>query len=621
IYADLDNDGDLDIVVNNINAPATLLKNKAVDHQKGDFLKVSLKGPAANQQAIGAKITLSFADGTQQSRQHIATRGYLSSVADAVHFGFKDKSPQQLDITWPDGTTQIVQDLPTNQSLEVTYQGEAKTPPSTPDSPLFTKVDVLTEHQDPYFNDYQLQVLLPHKLSQTGPCVAKADVNQDGLIDLYIGGGHRQAGQLLLGNRNGKFSEIAIPDFQKEAFYEDQSTTFLDADGDGDQDLYVVSGSYEFFKNPIALQDRLYLNDGKGNFQRAKDRLPTMLSSGAIVVAADYDQDGDPDLLVGGRVIPGKYPYPPKTYLLQNEDGYFVDATAELAPSLSNIGMVTGAVWADLNQDNQLDVILTGEWMGIEVLLNQDGQLKKSDDYDYLAQQKGWWNKLKVTDVDADGDLDIIAGNLGLNSKFQASADKPFRIYTDDFDANGSADILLAKECDGKEVPIRGKTCMTQQMPYLANRVKTYAQFANSELSEIVGTDLSKSLNYEVTEFRSGIFINNGTADFTFQPLPNAAQVAPVNSIVFSDFDGDQLPDLLVAGNNYHPEVETTRADAGISTLLKGDGSGQFSAIANQQTGLFLDGDVRALEMITVGEKDYLVVVFNGGVHELYEVQ
>ncbi|MGS0526399.1 FG-GAP repeat domain-containing protein [Zobellia nedashkovskayae] len=411
-----------------------------------------------------------------------------------------------------------------------------------------------------------------------------------------------------------------INSFDIDKHFEDQGVLFFDADNDKDQDLYVVSGSYEFFKKPNELQDRLYLNDGKGNFNRAENAIPEIISSGSTVISGDYDKDGDLDLFIGGRLVPGKYPTTPTSYLLENNKGIFKIVTSKVAPELDNIGMVTDATWQDITQDGSLDLIVTGEWMGIEVFENLDNKLVRSSKYTTLSETKGWWNKVLVADVDADGDMDIIAGNQGFNSKFHASTEDPFNIYADDFDENGSQDILLAKNYDGKQVPIRGKSCMTQQLPYLDKRIKTFEDFASRDLEGIIGKDLEKSIHYSVVEFSSGIFINNGHGKFKFNSFEKQIQKSPINSIIYTDFDNDGIKDIILAGNNYHTEVETTRNDAGIGVFLKGNKNGKFNYIPNKDTGLYLNGDVRDIEWFENSGKKYLIVTNNNEEHILYKL-
>ncbi len=621
VYADLDSDGDLDIVINNINEPATVLKNKAIELQKGDFIKLKFKGPATNPFGVGVKANVVLKDGTSLLRQLINTRGYLSSVSNELHFGFKkDENVDFLEVVWPDGKTQKINLESANKSLVIDYsEASNNSVTKSKTTPIFAKVDTLSKHEDSYFNDFDLQILLPNKLSQTGPFATSSDLNNDGFEDFYIGGAKNQSGQLFFGGANKTFKEIQVIAFEADKKYEDQGALFVDVDQDGDKDLYVVSGSYESYLNEADLQDRLYLNDGSGNFEKGQGVLPQIKSSGSTVVAGDYDNDGDLDLFVGGRLVPGKYPTAPTSYLLRNNKGVFEIVTADFAPELEKVGMITDASWADINKDGSLDLIVTGEWMGIEVFENDGKKLVQNSKYKELSESSGWWSSIAVEDIDDDGDLDIIAGNLGLNSKFHASKDDPFNVYTNDFDGNGSEDILLAKSYNGKEVPVRGKTCMTQQLPYLGKRIESYQDFASRDLSEIIGKNLDKSLHYTAVEFRSGIFKNNGS-DFEFTPFSYAVQKSPVNSILYKDFDKDGIKDLLLAGNNYMAEIETTRYDAGIGSFLKGKKEGDFKHISNNEIELYLDGDIRDMIFIEQHGEQYILVTNNNARHRLYQL-
>lgn len=625
VYADLDNDGDLDIVVNNINDDASILKNHAVELNNGHYLQVKLEGPEKNKNGLGATVLLEQTDGTIQSRQLTNTRGFLSSVSNSIHFGLsKDVSIKKVTVKWLDGKQQTVENVNPNQNLKLSYSQAQETQAANlnkpNDQPILTKLNSNISHEDPYFNDYDLQVLLPHKLSQLGPALAKADVNNDGIEDVFIGGANGRPAKLLIGNNSGQYKEKANNVFITDKKYEDIGAAFFDADNDGDQDLYVAHGSYEFYGYPSALQDMLYLNDGHGNFSRSENLIPEITSAGSTVAPFDYDKDGDIDIFVGGRVIPGRYPHPATSYLLINENGVFVDKTQQLSPELKELGLVTHAVWSDINGDNEQDLIVTGEWLGIEVFINTNNKLVKNTDYKELSTHVGWWNKLLVTDYDNDGDLDIIAGNLGLNYKFHATAEKPFKIYSTDFDFNGTEDVILAKEYNGEEVPIRGKTCMTQQIPHLAQKIPNYNEFANKNLEGILGKRLNMALNYEATEFRSGIFVNNGTNGFDFKPFPNIVQSSPINSILFSDLNNDGNKDLVLAGNNYQSEVETTKADAGTGHILIGKGQGAFTTLNQALSGFFVDKDVRNMVYLKGKSSDYVFVANNNDTQDIFKV-
>ncbi len=621
VYVDLDNDGDLDIVTSNLDENATILKNNSIEQKKGNYLQVRFKGPENNRFGVGTKVILHTSNGSVLTRQLINGRGYLSSMSNKLHFGLPNQEKiDKLEVIWPDDKKEIIQNISVNQVLELDYANAAVKTVGNQESvkTLFAQQAFDFGHEEKIFNDFDVQLLLPHKLSQQGPAVAKADLNGDGVEDLYLGGAHGFSPDLLV-SINGAYQKITVPDFEKDKLHEDVDAIFFDADNDGDLDLYVVSGSYEFNEDSPLLQDRLYINKGNLKFERSKSSLPDLRVSGSVVIAGDYDADGDLDLFIGGRVIPGQYPYSPKSTLLMNNGGTFQDVTQSIAEELSQVGMVTTAQWADMEGDGDIDLVVAGEWMGIEVFTNTDGKFIKDPKYESLASQTGWWNKIMVTDMDADGDMDIIAGNLGLNYKFHASKEKPFHVYTNDFDENGTADIMLAKNYEGKLVPVRGKNCTSQQMPYLKERVKTYEEYASRDLKGIVGDGFETANHLQAVEFRSGYFVN-GQEAFEFVPFTTRAQMSPINGIIYDDFDGDGIKDLVLAGNNYMAEVETTRADAGIGSLLKGTETGAFQYVENRLTGFYANKDARDLLLVEGNGSKSILVANNNGAYQFYKM-
>jgi hypothetical protein len=624
VYVDLDNDGDLDIVTNNLDENATLLRNNAREIGKNNFLEIKFKGPEKNKFGLGTQVKVYKKNGDILVRELINARGYLSSMPNTLHFGLgEDSSVEKIEVVWFDGKTQILKYNKVNQTLTLSYAESVeviKNDYQTEIKTLFTEQNFNFFHIEIPFKDYDKQLLLPHKLSQTGPAIAKADVNDDGLDDIFIGGAHNQEAQLLIATKFDGFIVKPMQNFITDKAYEDVSACFFDADNDGDQDLYVVSGSYEFDENSPLLEDRLYINTNS-NFKKSTGKIPSIKSAGSIVKAGDFDNDGDVDLFIGSRVIPGRYPYAPVHQLLINDGGVFKNTITSLAPELENIGMINDAQWVDINNDKSLDLVVTGEWMGIEVFINKNGTLSKHKDYASLASKVGWWNTIEIADVDGDGDSDIIAGNLGLNYKFQASDQEPFHIYTNDFDKNGTEDIFLAKDYNGKQVPVRGKSCSSQQIPSLKEKIKTYNEFANADLQGILGDEITTSLHYKATEFRSGIFINDGNNQFTFQPFSIQAQISPITGIIYEDLDGDGIKDMLLVGNNYQSEVETTRADAGIGTYYKGESAGKFKYLKNNYTGLLADKDVRKVMLIKTAIGKSVVVANNNDKHQLFSLK
>lgn len=623
---DLDNDGDLDIVVNNLEGEAFIYKNKA-ENTGNHYLKIKLAGPEKNKFGLGVKVRLSY-DNEIQYHEFKTVRGYLSSVEPMVHFGLGNtKYIDQVHVLWPDGKENLLNDIKTNQTLVVNYQEaevELSTKPSKIKPLLIEKTQSCFEeafvHQENEFDDYRIQVLLPHKLSQLGPCLAVGDVNQDGLDDFFVGGAHQQAGKLFLQGKNSSFSSTLILDFETDNKFEDTGAALFDADGDGDLDLYVVSGGNEFQPGSRFLQDRLYFNDGSGHFQRSAG-LPQITSSGSCVRPYDFDQDGDLDLFVGGRVVPFHYPEAPRSYLLENDNGQFIDVTAQIAPELSQTGMVTDATWQDINGDHLAELILVGEWMPITIFQKINGIFENASAAYIPEHSQGWWNTIDTTDFDMDGDMDFIVGNLGLNYKFNAKKDKPFTVYADDFDQNGTNDIFLAEYDGNRIVPIRGKECSSQQLPSLRKKFESYKKFADADLHQILDGKTQNALKYEVHLFAS-VLLENQDGNLKIKKLPNEAQFSTVNGIISEDFNGDGKVDLLIAGNKFEAEVETTRADSSPGTLFLQNEEREWEPLPISKSGFFVPYNVKTLQRIGLGNQDDIgiLVGVNDGTLRLYQL-
>jgi hypothetical protein len=627
-YADLDLDGDLDLIVNNIDAPALVYQNNADALGKSNSIQIKFKGPDKNPLGLGVKVQLKTPDGWQYEELTLS-RGFQSSVEPVLHFGLgKYSQADQIKILWPDNKVETLSEVPAGESVLVDYTNARESTPAKADATagfIFQKSRALGAytHREKAYDDYKDQVLLPHKLSQNGPGMAVGDINNDQLDDLYIGGAAGQAGQLFLQDASGAFIPAKASVFEKDKGYEDMGAIFFDANGDQSLDLYVVSGSYEFPEQSKMLQDRLYLNDGSGQFTRAENALPALTSSGSCVIAADFDKDNDLDLFVGGRVVPKKYPQSPSSYILQNDQGVFKDVTAELAPELQQIGMVTAALWTDYDNDSYPDLLLAGEWMPICLFQNQKGEALERAATPGLDNSSGWWNSICGGDFDNDGDIDYILGNMGLNSKNQASPAYPFHIYAKDFDESGSFDIVLGYYNKGIQYPVRGLQCSSEQIPELASKIPTFEEFGNLTIEGIYGAEeLENALHLEVVNFSSSYLENRGSEGFTLHPLPLDAQFGPTYGQLVEDFDGDGCLDVLIAGNQYPVEVETGRYDAHKGLLLRGDCAGGFEAVLPRASGFFVDGDTKSMSMISLGgDKGMGVLVAeNDGPVHLFEL-
>ncbi|MEO5563679.1 MAG: FG-GAP-like repeat-containing protein, partial [Chitinophagaceae bacterium] len=618
--ADLDNDGDLDLVVNNLDGEAFLYQN--VTDKKNNYLRVKLEGPGKNKDGIGAKVTV-YGDGKQQFFQQKTVRGYLSSNEPVIHFGLgKTEKVDSVKVEWLGGKVNIIKDVKVNQVLPVSYATATQQINATTVLPtLFTaNGNLLSQpftHKENVYDEYEDQVLLPHAFSRSGPFIATGDVNKDGAEDFYIGGAAGQAGALYLQNGD-KLVKKDIADFEKDKAFEDIGCSFLDIDTDGDLDLYVVSGGSQFPEGSGMYQDRVYSNDGKGNF--TKTAAPVTMSSGSCVIAFDIDGDGDTDIFRGGQVVPHAYPNAPRSYLFINEKGKLVDKTMELAPGLVKPGMVNSAVWADLNGDKKSELIIAGEWMPIKVFDYKNGKLEDASSGYGFAGTEGWWDKLVAGDIDGDGDMDLVAGNLGENYKFQASKEKPFEVFAKDFDGNGTNDIFLAKHLNDIMVPIRGRECTSQQCAIIAKKFPTYLSFAESDLKGILGPDIENALHYKAHLFSSVIFIND-KGKFTMKKLPIEVQLSTVNGIIINDFDGDGKKDILIAGNKFDVEVETTPADASPGVFLKGLGDGNFKSYKTFESGFFVPYNVKDIQQIKVKNGWAVLVSSNNDLLRVFTVK
>ncbi|MBX2871552.1 MAG: VCBS repeat-containing protein [Saprospiraceae bacterium] len=618
-HGDLDNDGDLDLVMTNLDDQIGLYQNQTPTHQH-HYLQIQFKGPKHNPFGIGTKVSIETGE-LQQMQELSLTRGFQSSVAPILHFGLgQESSIQKLKITWPDGKKQILEEVTVDQLLEVQYR-EAYAGRELVEnvSPRFenitAKAQIDFHHQENFYDDFHHEPLLPHRYSRLGPALAVGDVNGDQLEDFFIGNATGTSSQLYTQTQQGQFQSMAGP-WEDTPTFEPTGALFFDADHDGDQDLYVVHGGNNPNLSDQHYQDRLYVNTPKG-FVYAEKALPPMRSSGLVVEAGDWDGNGATDLFVGGRIVPGQYPLAPPSFLLKNKGGIdedlrFVNVTAEVAPALEAPGLVTAASWEDFDQDGLLDLVLTGEWMPIRFFKNSGQKLEDiTNELAGLENMEGWWYSMKFADLDNDGDMDLICGNLGLNYKYKASAKEPFEVYANDFDENNSLDIVLSYKKKGVQLPVRGRECSAQQVPAIAARFATFDAFAEADLNDLYGEQmLTQSLHLQATSFESVWLENKGTEGFTRHALPIQAQLSSINSIEVIDYNGDDYKDLLLFGNLYAAEVETPRNDAGIGLVLVGGPAGQFSAVAAQESGLFVPGDAKATAAIAWGrdkKQAYLV--------------
>jgi hypothetical protein len=640
-YVDLDNDGKLDLVVNNIDDPAFIYKNVAPQDSAHHWLAVQLQGDSANRNALGATLILS-AGGERQYIYHSPYRGYMSTMDDRAHFGLgREARVDSLQVIWPDGRYQLLTDLAADRMVTV-KQSEAAGPgvrcqesgcifgyraPATGHR-LFQPMD---SHHAPQYQhkattlvDYDVQPLLPYMPSRQGPPLAVADVNGDSLSDVYIGGAVGVPGKLFVQQRDGSFVESARGQpWAADTAFDDWGALFFDANGHGRPDLFVASCGYRLSPVSRQLQSRLYRNVGGGRFVRDTLALPTMQTCTSAAAAGDFTGDGKPDLFVGGRLTPRNYPAPTRSYLLRNEGGRFVDVTDLWAPELDKPGgMITAAVWVDFDGDGKLDLVTAGEWMPIEFWHNDGNRLRNVTASMGLPPTRGWWYSLAVADFNHDGKPDIVAGNLGLNATYVTSPQNPLGVYAGDFSGPRSADIVLTTEDGGREVPLYGLAHYGPVIYQLALRFPTYAEFSHASMAELFGApQLQKAIHYQADTFASLYLQNNGNGTFSAAPLPNLAQIAPIRGVIPTDVDGDGNLDLIVAGNEFDMEPNTPRVDAGNGLWLKGDGTGHFTPVPPVASGFLAPGHVTGLALVKTPAGSAVLVANNGDSLQAYTIK
>ena len=628
-YGDLDNDGDLDLVVNNVNMPPFVYRNEANKQPGSNFINLRLKGLGLNTSAISANVTLYY-DSRINYLELIPARGFQSSMDNRLHFGLGESSSiDSMIVNWPDGRCTLLRNVAANQFLTLDEKTLVQECPDIKEKQapaVFKKVKKINGldflHKENDFNDFERDALLFQMLSNEGPHIAVADVNGDRLGDIYICGAKDSPGELFLQESGGHFRRSAEKIFEEDKISEDTDCEFFDADGDSDIDLYVASGGNEFPLSSSALADRLYLNNGKGRFIKSDQILPAgKYESTSCVRHADFDGDGDADLFVGIRLQPFSYGVPANGYLLENVGhGNFLDVTKDKAPGLTGAGMITDMVWTDVDNDEDPDMVIVGDWMPVKVCLNNNGFFTDESEKYGLLNTEGWWHVITAKDINGDGNTDFILGNHGLNSFFKAAADRPVTMYVNDFDLNGTVEQIICTYNGDKSYPVPMKDDLVKQIPSLAAKYVKFDDYKDQTIEDIFSADvLHRSIKLNARIMESCVMINSGKGTFNLICLPIEAQFSPVYAIAADDFDHDGICDIIIGGNQYLAKPQTGIYDAGYGLFLRGTPNGMFKAITPMQSGFFTKGEIRDLTLLNLNEERIIIVARNNDNLQFYK--
>ncbi len=619
-YGDLDNDGDLDLIINNVNMPPFIYQNKSSGN---NFIKLNLQGKGKNTEAVGSKVEIYIGD-QKMMQEQMPIRGFQSSVDSRLNFGIGHHDLiDSIVISWPDNRLTKFTNVEANQLIVVdenaSVRGFVKTGKPTVTT-LFEKIDPVNAidhtHKENQFVDFNRDRLLFHMLSAEGPRLAKADINQDDLEDVFIGGAKGEAGIIYLQNPNGSFRPLKQPVFEVDKNAEDIDAVFFDADQDGDMDLYVSSGGNEFSEDSEFLNDRLYLNNGNAVFKKSENALPIEhFESTSTIKIADFDKDGDEDIFIGGRLKPTLYGFPCNGYILENDgEGKFTDITQQIAPDLNNYGMITDAIWADIDNDEDVDLIVVGEWLPITIFKNTNNKFTKNE----IPNSTGWWNTIQSGDFNKDGQIDFVLGNHGLNSRFKAEKDRPITMITKDFDQNGSVEQVISCFNGEASYPMALRHDLIQQIPKLKKKYVKYERYANQTIHDIFSPEeLKDAIEHKACYMNSALLLNK-KGSFEVKALPIESQYAPIYAILVDDFDLDGNEDILLGGNLYKAKPEVGRYDASYGLLLKGDGKSNFTPIPSKLSGLQLAGEVRDIQKVKTVNGNIIMIVNNNDKIESY---